>query len=166
MAYFSRSFQAKNGFLSTVLNEIDLGNVTHLSTGGFDDDVFLREMVSIFRNLRSIAFHGTKIEDVNVWLESIEAGRIKDISVCRLQPDAMRNYKRFSRIGSSGFHKFLMMLRKHGTSLRTFEIKAIKNADLLVENIFEFNQRIINTLSEFASNLETLKLYSNVFFSV
>lgn len=163
MAYFPESAIAglKNGFLSTVLNEINLDNVTHLSMDGFDDDSLLREIMTKFRNVRSIVFHRMRIDEINLWLESVEVGRIEEISAFRLEQDAPENYRSRRITDWSGSYKFLMMLRKHGPSLRAFELNAIKYHDHISESTaFEFKQRIIQTLSEFAPNLESLKMHS------
>lgn len=134
-------------YLPIVLSEVDLSNVTHLSMFGFEDLVFFKEIMSRFRNVRSIDLFTYRLEHMNIMLDSIAA--LEEISilarVCKSPGIGRWNEAR----GSSKFSK---MLKKHGPRLRAFELMG----QFFCDNK-RFQQLVINILSEFAPNLESFK---------
>lgn len=158
---------SRNEYLSNVLNEIDLSNVTHLTMNGFEfeNSLFLKEILSTFRNVRSITFDNTKIKEIIIWLELIEAERIEELTLikARLCPD--EPFPDNNMLESSGFYKLLAKLRKHASSLRVFQFYGLCFRERKIEINFLYNilavfkQRLIEILSECAPNLEVLTLH-------
>lgn len=149
--------------LSSVLKEVQLSNVTHLSMDGFSDHAFYKDLMRNFRELRSISLDVGNIEDVNVGLESIAAGTIEKIKIVQgeylIHQSVYDNW--WDEAGAGGASKFLLMLQKHGPRLREFELRGKEKVSLN-----GFIQHIVNTLSESAPNLKSFKLNIDSLLSV
>lgn len=153
-----RAFRTE--YLSIVLNAIQLENVTHLITDSLGDHRFLRGIVDKFRNIRSIALCGMEVEEINIWLGSMEAETVEEISIL----DFVHKFRFRSGAvidNSCCYDIFLGMLRKHGSRLRSFELDLRK---LPSSHVCLLAQSVINILADFAPNLETLKLPSDYSF--
>lgn len=141
--------RSKNKYLSTVLNEINSSNLTHLRMGTekFENRLVLEKFVRKCPNVH------------NFCLYLIEADRIKELTI--ICPALHRN-ERFpdnSMPESSDFSIFLKMLRKHASRLRSFkfvqafnsQVREQEYSHLVVES---FHNVFINTLSELSPNLD------------
>lgn len=125
------------------LKEVDLGSVTHLAmeTAKVEDPVCFKEIMGKLCNVRSLTLHARNIIEANMYLDSIEAGTIEEISIIK------SDFSSQSGVRS----QFLTTLRKHGSRLRVFKLIGL--------NYPQSFQQVVDTLVESAPNLESLTLY-------
>lgn len=154
---------SKIKYVSRVLKEVELRNVTHLTMEVPRDHRFIRRIMGRFRNVHSITLYSERIDEISVGLESLATATIEEMSLIAISPRELKVVNGFMNLNPQpqlyevrdAANNFLTMLQKHGSRLRALEL----NGEFFT-NDTAFNQLVIDVLAKSTPNLESFKLHS------